>query len=315
MSTMPPTDKKNFASIHSCALCRSDARISEIIDGYPYYLCDACRFLFMPDYLSKVDYGEAYWKNEYEEAVRRENEDCFMRALELIYLSKIPVRKMLDFGCGLGITVNRLRSQFGMDAIGIDKYGKFEPGPYLLKEDILTTNKLKKEDFDAIMSVEVVEHLPQQTILPIFESLKALLKPGGLLLINTGTLEFTEESPENKGYIDPAVRGHISVFSGRTFKKIADMLGLIHIPLWSRTWCTLFLKPKKGVDPSVRAWAYIEENADVIRRIGPMYRLVKKSLWAEEFHSIMRRFGVVLPKGIRGYARNMLFRTLRRGNT
>lgn len=269
----------------------------------------------MPAYLSKVNYDEVYWEKEYEEAVRRENEDCCLRALELIFLSKISVKKILDFGCGLGITVNWLRSQFGIEAFGIDKYGKFEPGPHLLKEDILITDTLKRDDFDAIMSIEVIEHLPQQLIIPIFEQLRDLLKPGGLLLINTGTLEFTKEYPDNKGYIDPSVRGHISIFSRQTFKELADKLGLIHIPMWSRTWCTLFIKPKKGIVSSITPWARIEENAAIIRKIGPMYRLVNQSLWAEWLHWIMKRFGINPSQRTREYVKNMLFNTLRRNRT
>jgi 2-polyprenyl-3-methyl-5-hydroxy-6-metoxy-1,4-benzoquinol methylase len=239
--------------------------------------------------MSKVSYGENYWGNEYAEAVRRENEDCCIRALELIYLSKIPVKKFLDYGCGLGITVNWLRSQLGIDAYGLDKYGRFEPAPYLLKEDILTTDKLGKEGFDAIMSVEVVEHLPQKLIIPIFERLRDILKPGGLILVNTGTLEFIQESINNKGYIDPSLRGHISIFSLRTFKKIADILGLLHVPMWSRNWCTLLLKPKEGVESTISPWEGIEENFNTIKTVKLMYPLIRQSLWAEELNYLLHK--------------------------
>jgi len=243
----------------------------------------------MPDHMSKVSYDEDYWENEYAEAVRRENEDCCLRALELIYLSKIPVKRFLDLGCGLGITVNWLRSQLGIDACGIDKFGKFEPTPYLLKEDVLTTDKFEKESFDAIMSIEVVEHLPQDLIIPIFQKLRDILKPGGMILINTGTLEFIKEAEDNKGYIDPSVRGHISIFSMKTFERIADILGLIHIPMWSRNWCTLLLKPASGIKAPISPWEGIEENFNTLKTIKLMYPLIRQSLWAEELNYLLHK--------------------------
>lgn len=297
-----------FLSTYSCYLCHAEAQLNQIVDGYPYYLCPSCNFLFMPEHMSKVYYDESYWENEYSEAVRRENEDCCMRALELIYLSKIPVKKLLDFGCGLGITVNWLRSQIGIEAFGIDKYGKFEATPYLLKEDILTTNKFDAESFDTIMSVEVVEHLPQNLIVPIFERLRDLLKPGGLILINTGTLEFTKESDNNKGYIDPSVRGHISIFSMKTFKKIADILGLMHIPMWSRNWCTLFFKPKRGITSTISPWDGVEENFNTLRTIKLIFPLIRQSLWAEELQGILNKAGTNTPKGMKKFVKKWLFK-------
>ncbi len=286
-------------SHYRCSLCHSGAQFYQTVDGYPYYLCPSCNFLFMPDDISKVCYDEDYWEKEYPEAVRRENEDCCMRALELIYLSKIPVKTFLDFGCGLGITVNWLRSQLAIDAYGIDKYGKFDPTRYLLKEDVLTTDKFETESLDAIMSIEVVEHLPQDLIIPIFQKLRDIVKPGGMILVNTGTLEFIKESDNNKGYIDPSVRGHISIFSMKTFERIADILGLIHIPMWSRNWCTLLLKPARGIKATISPWEGVEENFNTLKTIKLMYPLIRQSLWAEELHGILNNIGTKTPKGIK----------------
>ena len=241
----------------------------------------------MPDQYSTIDYEGIYWENEYAEAVRREKEDCCVRAGELIYLSRIPVRTILDFGCGLGITVKWLRESLGMDAYGIDKYGRFDTTDYLFKEDLLQTEMLLPESIDAILSVEVVEHLPQSKIVPIFSKLRDLLKPGGFILINTGTLEFTEESEINRGYIDPAVRGHISIFSRQTFKKLGETVGLIHIPMWSRTWCSLFFKPLRGRTRDFPLRGGLRENKETLLQSRKIYYIVRKTLLAEKIvHSL-----------------------------
>jgi SAM-dependent methyltransferase len=259
----------------------------------------------MPDVFSKINYDGNYWDAEYTEAFRRENEDCCMRALELIYLSKIQIERILDFGCGLGITVCWLRDKFGIDAYGIDKYGRFDPTSYLLKEDILTTNIFLENSFDAIMSVEVVEHLGQDLIIPIFERLRDILKPGGMILINTGTLEFTRESPDNKKYIDPSVRGHISIFSHRTFRKLADTIGLIYIPMWNRTWCALLFKPKEGIKPTISPWESLEKNVTVLRSMGVVPLLVRQSLWAEQL-AYELRFQKKIPNVIKKVLNRLL---------
>lgn len=292
MTLMKPDESRK------CAICGADAVLAERVEGFPYYLCSACSFFFMPAELSDVDYDDAYWKNEEAEAVRRENEDCCLRALELIYLSKIPVADFLDFGCGLGITVEWLRTQMGIEACGVDKYGRFEANSYLFKEDLLDRKFLENRSFDAIMSIEVVEHLPQNLILPIFERLRDLLRPGGLILINTGTLEFTKEGADNKKYIDPSLRGHISIFSLKTFKSLASRLGLVFIPMWSRSWCVLLLKPGDGIDVEISPWRGLDVNFDRVKKLHLAYPLLRQSLWAEELCGILRKMESKTPEGL-----------------
>jgi SAM-dependent methyltransferase len=268
-----------------CSLCGGNTKPSRVYDGYQYHICPDCDFLFTPYNPEKMTYSSDYWEMESAEAARREREDCCMRAAELIFLSKIKIEKILDFGCGLGITVNWLKEKFSLDAYGIDKYGQFAPSEYLFREDILTTKKLEAASFDAIYSIEVVEHLPQDMILPVFRKLTDLLKPGGMMLINTGTLEYIEESGDT-AYIDPAKRGHISIFSKKAFRKIADMLGLVHMPFWSRKWCTLLIKPLDKVETNISAWKYLQPNFELLKRLDPTYPyFVRSQIWADELSS------------------------------
>jgi SAM-dependent methyltransferase len=148
-----------------------------------------------------------------------------MRALELIYLSTIPIKTILDFGCGSGLTVGLLRDKLGINAVGVDRFGEFTNSDFLhkrtLKELRLT---YPRGHFDAIYSVEVFEHLesPRQTM----EALHYFLKPGGKLLINTGTQEFLAKYDPEAHYIDPLIRGHISIYSLESFSVLARAVGL-----------------------------------------------------------------------------------------
>jgi SAM-dependent methyltransferase len=223
---------------------------------------------------------------ERQEALRREREDCFNRALELLYLSTIPVRNVLDFGCGLGITVTQLRESLGLDAIGVDPTGEFEPSEYLHKSSLEELQqKYPAGYFDAIYSIEVFEHLEDpRRILTILNS---LLKPGGKILINTGTQEYIKKYDPDSSYIDPAVRGHISIYSLKTLSVLGEFLGLKASFLADRKYVALLESPSERTFPH-------PDNLQTIRRMGdwlvPLLteymRLVfveeefeKKSLW------------------------------------
>ena len=51
-----------------------------------YLRCGACGLLFATSPAGR--YGEEYWEVERQEAMRREREDAFVRALELVWLSR-----------------------------------------------------------------------------------------------------------------------------------------------------------------------------------------------------------------------------------
>ena len=106
-----------------CPVCNSSSALALTKDGFDYFRCSSCEFLFHRAETRKETtsfYDNKYWSMERLEALRREREDCFDRALELLYLSTIPVRNILDFGCGLGITVTLLRESLGLNAVGVD---------------------------------------------------------------------------------------------------------------------------------------------------------------------------------------------------
>lgn len=97
---------------------------------------------------------------ERAEALRRESEDSFIRALELLYLSTIRVENILDFGCGLGLTVQLLREKLGLNAVGVDLSADFVETDYLHRCDLETlSGKYPPGHFDAIYTIEVFEHL------------------------------------------------------------------------------------------------------------------------------------------------------------
>lgn len=137
-------------------------------------------------------------------------------------LAKRRLKRVLDFGCGHGVSVLEIRQRDGIDIIGLDPFSPTS-SPYILRESIHEAN-LALDSFDAIISVETMEHISD--VLPTFRALQALLRPGAALLIQTHRLE-------DPGYIrdqdkwfylkDPTT--HVSIYSDRALDEIAARTG------------------------------------------------------------------------------------------
>ncbi len=93
-------------------------------------------------------------------------------------LAKLPSdAKIADLGCGEGILVEELRGQ-GRDAIGIDLNYESEA---VIKDDI-TQTQFESESFDAILCLDVLEHLQFDDQVKALGEIRRLLRPGGRLI-------------------------------------------------------------------------------------------------------------------------------------
>src|SRR5262245_66562862 len=101
--------------VQDCPICNQQSEVRLVKDGCEYRECPGCEFLFhRAESRPPQDYSSDYWEMERAEAERREREETFLRAVELIYLSTIPVRRVLDFGCGMGVAVGLLSTHLGI---------------------------------------------------------------------------------------------------------------------------------------------------------------------------------------------------------
>ncbi|MFW9818736.1 MAG: class I SAM-dependent methyltransferase, partial [Candidatus Thorarchaeota archaeon] len=107
---------------------------------------------------------------------------------------------ILDVGCGAGIPTSKFLIKRGIRVTGIDLSNKMldlarenVPNAEFIKMDM---NKLKfnENTFDGIVSVYTLFHVPKKNHLRIFKKFFEILKPGGILLINTGVSESEGES-------------------------------------------------------------------------------------------------------------------------
>jgi len=310
-----------------CPVCGSHSSFSLVKDGCSYFECSRCEFLFhRPGSGEHAASGQAfydsgYWEEERKEALRRETEDAFLRALELLCLSSIRVMNVLDFGCGLGITVQLLRDKLGLNAIGVDVSGDFAETEHLhrctLKE---LSGKYPPGYFDAIYSVEVFEHLEDPK--EILKDLHRLLKPRGKILINTGTREYLSSHDQELNYIDPLRRGHISIYSLKSFQQLASAIGLTAEFVGVRRYEVLL-----STSPS---WEIPHpENFERIRRLSEWHsvlfreymrliyverELEERSIWAQQLAKRVDRLSYVTRQfpAIRPFLRKVWKRLARR---
>ena len=103
--------------------------------------------------------------------------------------------KVLDVGCGAGIPTAKYLVKKGLKVTGIDISEKMlqmalenVPEAEFLKKDMMYLD-FDDEQFDGIISVYALFHVPKQEHFKIFQSFYRILKPGGILLINTGISE------------------------------------------------------------------------------------------------------------------------------
>jgi SAM-dependent methyltransferase len=113
---------------------------------------------------------------------------------------------VLDFGCGNGLLIRDMKA-VGIKCTGYDKFNpKFKKLP-------------KKETFDIVIMVEVIEHLnePFAELDLIYQS----LVKGGVVMIETS---FTDWLTLEDSYIEPTV-GHSTIFSHRGLTELMASKG------------------------------------------------------------------------------------------
>lgn len=113
-----------------------------------------------------------------------------------ILLNELPTSpaKILDVGCGDGRISAEMVSR-GYEVTGLDYlsisilYAKtmVPEGTFMqadLRKDLIKDYSLRKEYFDAVVMVEVYEHIPPEDCSIVLENVHKVLKPGGIFIIS-----------------------------------------------------------------------------------------------------------------------------------
>ena len=143
------------------------------------------------DYLEQQ---KTYWKSGYHAP----NVEGFVFRLKPVLLdkfvnfSKKKDYNVLDFGCGEGSNVNYLYERYGFIPYGVDiakidienckkKYKKFRNNYKVIEAKPSLKDDFFNKKFDLIISIQTLYYLDNEDLKVRLESLKKMLKPGGLV--------------------------------------------------------------------------------------------------------------------------------------
>ena len=237
------TDTVRSVSVSSCPICGSrDFDDVGVVAGtvihrdFQLCRCRSCQFVLVTNPSLEYDslYSEDYYngrgadtKLNYVEEVkhptrtvrRYEWSGVLERVSDLTALSERST--WLDYGCGTGGLVSYLRAR------AVDPRG-FEQG---WCGDLLRTNgvpTIEEGDFaryagtfDVVSAIEVIEHVVDPVA--ALRTIRALLKPGGLLFMTTGNAQPFHDRITKWRYVTPDV--HISYFEPATLATALEAAG------------------------------------------------------------------------------------------
>jgi SAM-dependent methyltransferase len=225
-------------ALSQCRICEAPTRSAGTVHGrfskrdYRLARCDVCGYIFVVD--PWLDYAQIYDDRYYagkgadplvDYLFELEHPDRSIRRYEWEGLAKLvayltggrnPARRWLDFGCGNGGLVRRLRDRREAEALGFDE-GAIVTNARACGIPILTAAELAEQagSFDVVTAIEVIEH----TVDPIAElrRMRQLLRPGGLLFLTTGNSRPYAQRLDRWKYVIPEL--HISFFEPRTLER------------------------------------------------------------------------------------------------
>jgi 2-polyprenyl-3-methyl-5-hydroxy-6-metoxy-1,4-benzoquinol methylase len=245
-----------------CRICEAATRPVGLVHGdysrrdYELRRCDVCRFAFIADPWTEFDkiYDERYYEGrgadplvdyrfelaEPGRTIRGYEWHGVTRLVERL-LGGLAGGRWLDFGCGNGGLVRYLLERTGVDAQGFEE-GAIAVTAQRLGIPILSRDALAEQaaSFDVVTAIEVLEH----TLDPLAElrTMRALLRPGGLLFLTTGNAAPFASDLLRWPYIIPEI--HVSFFEPSTLRYAFSSCGLEAGPIPARDGFDEILKFK-----------------------------------------------------------------------
>jgi 2-polyprenyl-3-methyl-5-hydroxy-6-metoxy-1,4-benzoquinol methylase len=114
-------------------------------------------------------------------------------ALQRDIVSRIPhdAAPILDVGCGQGQLLRLLLAEGHSDVMGIDTSAEQVElasrlgTPYVHEANVLEFARENEGRFGCVVAVDLIEHFDRDNVLPLFNALRAMLRPGGRLIVRT----------------------------------------------------------------------------------------------------------------------------------
>lgn len=172
--------------------------------------------------------NEKFWDKHFTKELSLKDQDKMTKEKIKILISLIPKKKvkLLDVGFGQGYFEEEIINQnLKVEITGIDislsavmRARKKFKGTYFYGNLLNTRKKFKKNSFDVISAIEVIEHISPENIFDFFDSLKTLLKPDGVILISIPINEGLRNKTKNPS-------GHVRDYRFEILAKELELSG------------------------------------------------------------------------------------------
>lgn len=156
--------------------------------------------------------NQKFWDNKFKSESLLESQDEMTKDKISIVASLLPLKnkiKMLDLGCGKGYLEEFLQESMGeefknielycldISKQSIDELKKKYYGNFTVSDIDFIDKIYKKNYFDAIVALEVLEHIPPSKILSILGKINTILKRSGTFIATIPTNEHLEKKRDN----------------------------------------------------------------------------------------------------------------------
>ncbi len=239
-----------------------------------FFECRSCDFIFFfndaaagSSIGNPINYEDLYWAEELLAAKNRAFGVSIARAAEVFILARKPIKNFLDIGTGPGFFLDAILKYLpDSDAtfLGVEMFppeNQFQTTHPGYRTGWL--DQFDDESLDGGICIEVLEHLSSSEVKDLFSLLFIKATNGATFMFNTGLTEYVKN--EDMAYLDPTVRGHISLCPVNALRNLVSDVGWTFSPIPNRSWAFLAEKcPEAQVELSTRVWNPVPENVKAI---------------------------------------------------
>jgi 2-polyprenyl-3-methyl-5-hydroxy-6-metoxy-1,4-benzoquinol methylase len=221
----------------SCPVCGEPREATQVFirDGFPILRCSTCgvgKTHLPPEFSTDTIYTEEYFQggraDGYSDYVGNENvlRAEFRSVLDDLRRAGATSGKLLELGCAYGFFLVEAQPYFKTQGIEVSETAAqfcrsrgldVETG--ILTEDYVA----RRAPFDAVVMLDVVEHLPDPGIL--LALLHRAMSPGARLLLSTGDWESALSRIMGKNWRLMTPPQHTFFFSPRTMSAMLARVG------------------------------------------------------------------------------------------
>lgn len=261
----------------TCPCCNGVSKRLKEVNGYNYFLCDVCGAIFIDnEILNKIDgeedfslreYDKDYWDNELISSKDRSYGAALARMSETIYYSRIPIKKFLDIGTGVGYFLDAVSKYLPENRnifYGVEKFPQDENLTTKSSNYIIGECKDVGFNIDAGICIEVIEHLTPKMLKNMLLQLSKISNNGAFYLFNTGMPSYVLN--EDINYLDPIKRGHIVSYSTDAIRSIAKNMKFYVHDIPGKTWAfgLEYNYADKNENLEDRIWSALPENLQIL---------------------------------------------------